>query len=70
MNRATEKPREYEILWENINKLGFYDAVKKVYNYNWKKEQNILKFWNFLKIIFPPITYIRRFLIKLIKGGK
>ena len=68
LKASTNKPEEYDILWQNINKIGFYDAIKVVYNYNWEKEYKILLIWKMLKKIFPPIAPIRRFIIKLLKG--
>lgn len=67
LKAPTNKPEEYDLLWQNINKIGFYDAIKVVYNYDWRKEYKIFLIWKILKKIFPPIVPIRRFVIKVLK---
>ncbi len=70
LNCPTEKPKEYDELWNKAEKEGFYGAFKLVYHFNWQRKQILIKLWNILKCIFPPIVPIRRFVIKLFKGNK
>lgn len=68
LNCPTEKPKEYDELWVKIEKDGFYEAFELIYHFSWQRKQRLLKLWNVVKCIFPPIVPIRRFIIKLLKG--
>lgn len=70
LKAPTVKPEEYDSLWQKIKSIGFYEAIKSVYNYDWQKEYKILLIWKIIKKIFPPIVLIRKMILKIIGSGK